>query len=82
MRSKMNGDDEDWGDASGDDDFVDRPTQLICFSDIYLLYVVVCQQKDIAGQSATDDDDGDGDGYDDGIHQVEWWMVMVVEWWW
>ena len=32
---------------------VDRPTQLICISDIYLL---ICQQtntKDIAGQSAT-----------------------------
>ena len=32
---------------------VDRPTQLICISDIYLL---ICQQtntKDIAGQSAS-----------------------------
>ena len=35
---------------------VDRPTQLICISDIYLLYLFICQQtntKDIAGQSAS-----------------------------
>ena len=45
-----------WCNPSGTDLYqhvVDRPTQLICISDIYLL---TCQQtntKDIAGQSAT-----------------------------
>ena len=42
------------GSPRGPKKVVDRPTQLICISDLYLL-IFVCQQtntKDIAGQSA------------------------------